>query len=545
MAKINLTDITNGANATAAINANSAIIETTSDTFLSRTGEAPNYMEADLNMNSNRILNLLPGVGPTEPVTMAQLEEWTGGDGGGAVTISDGNKGDVTVSNGGNTWLLNTRNIAASNVTTGTLAPARLGSGTADSTTYLRGDNTWAAVAGPGGALPPDGAYGDIAVTGTGTTWTIPPQTITHSKYQNLSADRLLGTDTSSGPPTEIPCTATGRGILAASSTSNARSTLGLGALSVLNTVGTAELANSSVTHAKYQTIAADSLLGTLGSAGVPQAVPCTANGRVILASVNEAATRAWLGVPTVAHSHGEGEVTSVSATAINSGGGGTIAMTKLAPTPGADRFLRGDGTWMAAIGGNALLTSASNLNADRLNSGHVVPAVLGTGTPDGTKFLRDDGQWAAAPGASSTGFAECGGQFTIPSVTASGAGYQPMVNDTTGVGVFTFGNATIASNGITVTPGVTCTYEITVNLLCFRTSGTSAGYFSFQAGSDAYYNYFSTPVTTADPNVGTSYTFTYMARIASGTRVTPLFAKSTSGFEYSGWMSIKRVSST
>jgi hypothetical protein len=37
---------------------------------------------------------------------------------------------------------------SASDLTSGTVATARLGSGTANSTTYLRGDQTWATVSG-------------------------------------------------------------------------------------------------------------------------------------------------------------------------------------------------------------------------------------------------------------------------------------------------------------------------------------------------------------------------------------------------------------
>jgi hypothetical protein len=76
MAKLTLINLTNLQNETSAvtdINANSDAIETAIENTLSRDGTTPNAMDADLDMNSNQILNLpVPGTS-TSPVRLQDL----------------------------------------------------------------------------------------------------------------------------------------------------------------------------------------------------------------------------------------------------------------------------------------------------------------------------------------------------------------------------------------------------------------------------------------------------------------------------------------
>ena len=58
MAKITLTDTAGGYGSAATINANNDLIEAAVENQLSRDGTTPNSMNAELDMNSNRVSNM-------------------------------------------------------------------------------------------------------------------------------------------------------------------------------------------------------------------------------------------------------------------------------------------------------------------------------------------------------------------------------------------------------------------------------------------------------------------------------------------------------
>lgn len=77
MAKLSVSDfasIGNELTFLTTLNANFGLVEAAIENTLSRDGTSPNEMEADLDMNSNRILNLLAAVGATEPVRLLEFQ---------------------------------------------------------------------------------------------------------------------------------------------------------------------------------------------------------------------------------------------------------------------------------------------------------------------------------------------------------------------------------------------------------------------------------------------------------------------------------------
>jgi len=126
--------------------------------------------------------------------------------------VSDGDKGDITVSGSGATYTIDSAAVTYAKMQNVSAASKLLGrgdsgSGSPQEITLGSGlTMTGTTLSSSGGAGVTDGDKGDITVTGSGATWTVDNSAISYSKIQNVSAiSKLLGRgDASTGPPQEI-----------------------------------------------------------------------------------------------------------------------------------------------------------------------------------------------------------------------------------------------------------------------------------------------------------------------------------------------------
>jgi hypothetical protein len=207
--KINLNNLTNLQNEQSAVNIinnNNDALETWSDTVLSTDGSTPNVMNAQLDMNSNHIINLPIPVVDTEPVRLIDIANITSPSTGNVTSIASPVGGELTQYSGssgtivtdyGNTGLVKTTAGIPSSATAGTdyYAPASqiipITEGGTGQTTALAAFNTLKQQSTTSYQGTVQLATGAEAITGTDPNKALTPATFS-SAYNAAIPNSLL-----------------------------------------------------------------------------------------------------------------------------------------------------------------------------------------------------------------------------------------------------------------------------------------------------------------------------------------------------------------
>lgn len=328
---------------------------------------------------------------------------------------------------------------------------------------------TIAAVNGAGATLA-DGDYGDVTVSGTGTSIIIDPATVTLAKMANLPTDTLIGRDTAgTGVPEQLTVTGglefTGAGgIQTGAFTGDVTKSAGGTALAI---------AAGSVTYSKMQSIGTDTLIGRdTAATGAPEAI--TVGGGIEFTGTGGIQTSALTGAVTKSAG-------STTTTLSNS----TVTLANLANLA-QDQFI-GRVTASTGVPETATITAAARTVLDD-TSVDAMLNTLGGATATGTgAVVRANTPTLVTPniGVASGTSISLGGGTALATTNRTGTGNLVLATDPTLVRpVF---------SGISVSDGANVTTENAMGALAID---VTKGLNTKTIAADSTFTFSGTPAT-------------------------------------------------